>query len=229
MRIMFVVAALRYGGAERVISILSKEMIASGNEVGIYLTYPSTESVYSLDPNVQIFSAKQGRSNLDLLKDIRKTVKTYNPDVVVPFMVHQCIYTVFALFGTKYPVVVCERNDPNAFRESGFLRLLIRDVSFFVAKGAVFQSYGARNCFCKSIQKKSAVILNPLDLDSMPMPYEGDRDNRIVTVGRLSKQKNHELLIRAFSNICLEFPDITLEIYGEGPDLNKLQSLTREN
>lgn len=228
MRIMFVVATLRYGGAERVVSILSKELIASGNEVGIYLTSPFTESAYSLDSNVNIFASQRVRKKLGLLKHIRRTVKKYNPDVVVPFMVYQYIYTALALLGTKYPVVVCERNDPNAFRDSGFFRLLARDLSFLVSKGAVFQSYGARNCFCKSIQNKSVVILNPLDINTMPIPFEGERENRIVTVGRLTKQKNHTLLIRAFSNVSLEFPNIILEIYGDGPDLEELQSLTRD-
>ena len=42
------------------------------------------------------------------------------------------------------------------------------------------------------------------------------RNNKIVAVGRLLPEKNHHLLIEAFSDIIVEYPEHELFIYGDG-------------
>src|SRR5690606_25828284 len=45
----------------------------------------------------------------------------------------------------------------------------------------------------------------------------------IVSVGRLHPQKNHELLIEAFSRLEKRYPEWRVEIYGEGEHRQELQ------
>jgi glycosyltransferase involved in cell wall biosynthesis len=40
---------------------------------------------------------------------------------------------------------------------------------------------------------------------------------KVITAGRLTAQKNHHSLIKAFSRVVKSHPDWTLDIYGEGP------------
>ena len=230
MRILFIAASMSYGGAERVISLLSNELSARGHEVAIYVTKPTTQSVYPLDSSVKLCSEKKIGSMTDVLKNIRIFVKKFDPDVVVPFMTYQCIYTMLALAFTKYPVVVCERNDPHLVDgvRPGKLHYILRDIAFQMSKGAVFQTDGAKEYFPSSIQKKSTVILNPLCEKDLLDVYEGERENRIVNVGRLSKQKNQALLISAFSDIAQDFPEMVLEIYGDGEEKEYLQRLASD-
>lgn len=47
----------------------------------------------------------------------------------------------------------------------------------------------------------------------------------IATIGRLSKEKGHELLIKAFSDFQNVFADARLLILGEGPERGKLEGL----
>ncbi len=226
MKILFVTSSMGFGGAERVISVLSSELAHRGHEVGIYMTKGTKECVYPLDDAVKLYSEDKLGSMSDVIKSIRKFVKKYDPDIVVPFMTYQCIYTSFALAFSKYPVVVCERNDPKNIdgKNTGRLRFVIRDVAFAMAKGAVFQTDGAKACFSKKIQKKSRVILNPINSSALVDIYEGQRENRIVNVGRLTKQKNQSMLISAFAKIKDEFPDLTLEIYGDGGLADELKA-----
>jgi len=227
MRILFVASCLGFGGAERVISILSKGFVSKGHEVGIYLTNPDSVSAYVIDSRVTIFSCKtQGKFNL--LKDLRKNVKDYDPDIVVPFLTYQCIYTVFALLGTKYPVVVCERSDPYVIHNNSKIRFIARDISFWLANGAVFQTEGARDYFHKSVAKKSCVIYNPIDISSLPSEYSQERTDRIVTVGRLTKYKNQVMLISAFAKIKDEFPTTVLEFYGDGDEKDNLVECSKQ-
>ena len=49
---------------------------------------------------------------------------------------------------------------------------------------------------------------------------------RILFVGRLVSRKGVDLLLRAFSELHLEFPGARLDIVGDGPEMNSLRSLT---
>ena len=52
--------------------------------------------------------------------------------------------------------------------------------------------------------------------------------HNVVTVGRLSPQKNQALLITAFTKIAHDFPNENLISYGEGELRNDLEDLARE-
>ena len=230
MKILFVASAMGFGGAERVISVISSELARRGHEVGIYLTKATKECVYPLDERVRLYSEDKLGSMSQVILSIRRFVKKHDPDVVVPFMTYQCIYTAFALAFTKYPVIVCERNDPNSIdgKAAGKLSFLMRDAAFKMAEGAVFQTTGAREYFPRKIQKKSTVIMNPINPSALLELHVGDRENRIVNVGRLTAQKNQKMLIRSFALIKDKYPDVNLEIYGDGELADELKSLSVE-
>lgn len=74
--------------------------------------------------------------------------------------------------------------------------------------------------------KKSIVIANPLsEMQNMPTEiFSGFREKKIVSVGRLNKQKNHSLLIDAFADIVNDYPEYKLVIWGEGDEREKLEN-----
>ena len=50
----------------------------------------------------------------------------------------------------------------------------------------------------------------------------------VLSVGNLIPTKGHEILIRAIASLVVEFPAITLEIIGDGPERSRLQALAVE-
>ena len=50
----------------------------------------------------------------------------------------------------------------------------------------------------------------------------------ILSIGRLTKQKNFLLLVKAFKEIKKKFPNLKLIILGEGEERNKIENLIRE-
>ena len=79
-----------------------------------------------------------------------------------------------------------------------------------------------KHFFPAKIQKKSIVIPNPVGTD-IPKPYEGERKKWVVSVARLNPQKNHKLLIDAFADFEMEYPDYELHIFGIGELEGKLR------
>ena len=51
------------------------------------------------------------------------------------------------------------------------------------------------------------------------------KTNYVLSIGRLTKQKNYPLLINAFKEIIKKYPDLKLIILGEGEDRKKLEKL----
>ena len=83
--------------------------------------------------------------------------------------------------------------------------------------GIVIKNTRNKLYFNKSIQKKSVVIYNPVEMDD----YKGkalmtSKKKRIVTIGRTIPQKNQRILIEAFSGVKKKYNDYTLTIYGKG-------------
>ena len=86
---------------------------------------------------------------------------------------------------------------------------------------------------------KFKVIHNGIDLDEIAVLrkrcsdpgvlFEAPRSGKMVlNVARLTRQKNHENLIRAFGQFALEHKDYYLVILGEGAQLDKLAKLVEE-
>ena len=71
------------------------------------------------------------------------------------------------------------------------------------------------------------MIPNPVYIGDL-QPYEGERDKKIVAVGRLEPQKNHKLLLRAFAEFAATHKEYVLEIYGKGELEEELKALARE-
>jgi len=213
MHILFIIPSLGFGGAERVVSNLANEFIKE-NDVSIVLTSGNAKSVYSLDERINLFTSSGGGA-IKIWSSVRKICKQIKPDVAIAFMTGVGIMSAIFLAGTGIPVIVSERNDPSNDSVGSSMVKLLGKISPMFTTGYVFQSEGARDYYPKYIQKKSCIILNPMNVEKIP---ERDRkmvDNRIVTVGRLHSQKNHRMLINAFAKSKIS-GQYTLHIYGDG-------------
>jgi len=151
----------------------------------------------------------------------------WKPDVLLCFYNDLCALCAAAIRGMGIRSVYSERNDPkrtNQRKIDKIYRKIVERRSDLV----VFQSNGAKRCYPERVQKKSCVILNPMNTEGFPVHDFEKEDHMIVSVGRLEPQKNQKLLIRAFSQIKDEFPDHQLVIYGVGSLKDELTAQIRE-
>ena len=219
MHIAIVTTHLTAGGAERVIAQLLNEWCKSGVKCSLILLNKK-ELFYSIPSEVDLYEIGKlhKKHYIDKLKKyarVRKLIKEIKPDVVLSMPEEIGIYVIGALLGTKYPVVVSERNNPWVMPDKKATRIL-RKLLYPFADGFIFQTKQAASFFSKKIQKKGIVLPNPLDLSRIPERYEGEREKTIVGAGRLFPQKNFKLLIDAFAKFYETHTSYKLVIYGEG-------------
>ena len=82
--------------------------------------------------------------------------------------------------------------------------------------------------------KKLKLLYDPiLKVNSINVKKREKIENRllendyILSIGRLTKQKNFSLLISAFKEIIIKYPNLKLVILGEGEDRKKLEKLIK--
>lgn len=231
-KLLFHINSMGKGGAERVVSVLSEMFAGDGYEVVIVTLwrakeeYPLAEGIRRINLGDDGKLEKAGRIRLAVgrLWTLRTLIRKEDPDLVISFCNKANFRCSYCMLGMKIPLLVSVRNDPRIDyfpHKNGVSRMERR------ASGCVFQTKDALACFDEKFQKKSRVIWNPIDekyLIDKEKPVK--QAKYLVTVGRLSAQKNQLLLLKAFSLIRKELPEYQLRIYGEESERGVKKMLT---
>lgn len=230
MKLLFYINAIHHGGAERVMVNLTKDFAEAGYETVLVTSFTDTWE-YPVDSRVKRISLSEEipkgflKRNYFLVKRLRAVIKEEKPDSVVSFMAEPNFRMLLATVGIKCRKIVSIRNDPDREYPNRLFRFLAKTL-YRRADGVVFQTEDAKHWFPKSIQKKSEIIMNQVDSVFFSTALADERHD-IVTTGRLTSQKNHKLLIQAYSLIANEI-DEDLVIYGDGELREELETLIAE-
>lgn len=225
-RIVFFIGGLSGGGAERVTCNLANYFLGRGYNVDV-ITMSDEPAGYCLDKSVQriILLKKNERKNKicdNLLRNkrLKKYVKD-NQDVSC-YIVMLPI-TIFMLARlkkyTKSKVIMAERCNPGTYNLA--VRMMMRHASKR-CNGIVVQTKEIGDWY--SGVRKKYIIPNAINED-VALPERTKNEKRIVAVGRLTKQKNYPMMIKAFSEFNKKRPDYILEIYGQGAEEKKIRKM----
>ena len=217
-KVIFALPNMSSGGAERVVSILANNMSRKNISVEIWLYYGFSLH-YPLDSSVRI--AFLDLSNLSTVNRIsaihnrlRDEKKTKERIVFVPFLSAILKVSVIANLGIGIPLVACERNNPYIHGSKLHQRLWAQ-IPFLRADHCVFQTPDARAYYSLVSDNKCSVITNPIPKSSYS--WNGSASpQKLISVCRLHRQKNLPMTIDVIDRLKDVFPDIHLDIYGDG-------------
>lgn len=232
MHVAIFTMSMTKGGTERVISNLCNEYLIKKYEVSI-VTYLKYSSEYQLDERIQTFSLDAGRSESRLGKILEiitagekyaKLMQGIKADIILAFLPRPCLLACIMYKKTGIPLIGSYRSNPEYDMSNPMTSFLVR-MLYNRADGFVFQTSQARDFFYKKLRRKSKIIMNPVNKKSVREPYKGERSKRIVSVGRITEEKNYPLLIRAFASLDKAFEEYTLWIYGKHDDSLRIKEL----
>jgi len=223
--------SLSSGGAERVLSILSKPFANSYDKVE-YIMWYDNPVFYQIDKRVQIVSIEKEIGSKNTLKKMmwfRSYIRKQNPDLILAFSAPFNMLTLTSLLGTKHRVIACERVDPRSFRWGKHLEIL-RNLLYKTAYGILVQTQFCKDYFTGKLYDKAEVIFNPVLLpkEMVGVAINHAKEHIVVSAARLAPQKKQDMLIKVFTKFHECHPDYKLVIYGEGPEREKLQALVEE-
>ena len=215
-KIIFFLPNLSSGGAERVVSILSRELSKRDYDVSIAVLNDNNRA-YAIEEKVSV-NIFGGHGTLGKIKrtiKLNKFLKQQGRCVVFAFHPVCLKYAIAASTGTKCSVVACERNDPYSLyqtpNEAARIKRLYRKAAY-----AVFQTEDARNFYGVDLEGKSRIIINPI----LPpkTTWKGNiNKHRIVSVCRLEKQKNLFMAIDAMKSLKDDYKiAFSYDVFGRG-------------
>lgn len=228
MKILILQGGFDSGGAEKNVALLAADRIARGDDVavagmymplgGSFFPYPGKVRLYVMTP---IPECSGIRLHLRRLRWLSTLIRYEKPDLVVSFLIKINVLAAIAARRNHTPVILCERNNPHR-QASPFWRLAHRH-ALRGASAIVMQTERARAALPARLRDRSAVIHNPCPvIDFTPEP--GSDRCRITAVGRLVPQKGFDMLIDAFALVARDAREVTLTIFGEGPERTALEA-----
>lgn len=248
MRITLIVASLKLGGTERVVSFLASGLVKRGHGVTLLTKQDKDRDFYPLDDRVKRRHSATVADSESLdnrsrtiyqrfvsayrrFQQFRGELRDTSPDIVLSFSNHMNVLTLLASCGLGLPVVVSERNNPRA-KPMRFPHSLFRRLLYPRARGFVSPSADLVKMFPYMRAVRTYVIPNPVasiaprnrSPDELGLRADGPR---IFTMGRFAPQKGFDILLKAFSILASRFPMAELVILGDGELREELSALAR--
>lgn len=216
-KVLLVIPSLQPGGMERVMAELAGYFVRRGDLEVHLLLYGRTRTIFYSVPDVvkvhlPSFPFDDSRriwSTLKSLWFVRTKTREIHPDTVLSFGEYWNSFVLLATFGLGYPVYVSDRCQPD--KPLGYLHDRLRRWLYPRATGVIAQTEKAKSIFRSAYRHSNMrVIGNPVR--SMGMPFPRQRQNVVLSVGRLIDTKHHDRLIEMFAT--LRMPGWKLVIVG---------------
>lgn len=234
MKVITVITQMEGGGAQNASIRMAQELRKRGHQAETCFLYVK-RGVYSGYDHVKVMSPTAPRGPLDYLRIFASFVgyvRSERPDAIIGFTYYANIFGAVAglLAGVKLRVA-SQRNPSWTYPRAG--RVLDRIVGSLggytgniAVSRAVLDSFAA---YPASYLKKMTVVHNGIPHREATLPRIEARkryglplhDKLLVTTGRLSFQKNHEVLLRAIAGL----PEVHLAIAGGGELEEELRRL----
>ena len=223
------------GGVERMAIAMMNELCVRGHTIELLSWDRShAETYYPLDKRVVWHRLDMGdamkkagwRLRIRRQLAIRCLLAQSRPDVIIAFQQGPFLAVAVAALGLGIPVIAAERNAPQRFDHlrAGKRRRFIFQ-TFRLADRITVQMDDYIEGYPRYLRKRIVSIPNPVRPAlalAKPAGQSGET-KRLLSVGRLSYQKNQTVLIEAFAQLADQLPDWHLILVGDGEDELKLK------
>ncbi len=170
------------------------------------------------------------RSSLILYKLMLKLKK----DDTLCFSMQSHFFPVLLSIFFNFKVTIRVSEDPcGAYKNAdnkifALLVTLSKIITYNFAHKIITNAQKSKDCVKNFVikKKKVKILYNPT-INNLSKSNNAKRKNYILNVGRLCKQKNQKLVIKAFSIFIKTNKDYKLYLCGDGPDKKKLEDYVK--
>ncbi|MBK6963940.1 MAG: glycosyltransferase [Bacteroidales bacterium] len=231
-KLCLLISTLGPGGMQKAMTVLARYFSEKEDvEVHLVLYGISKEIFFELPSDIRVhkpdFTFDNKARFLNTIKTllyIRKEVKHIQPDAILSFGEYWNSFVLLSLFGIPFPVYISDRCQPD--KSLGVLHDWLRKILYPRAKGIITQTTAAREIYQRMISHPDITVIgNPIQRNNH-MISEEDRENIVLSVGRLIPSKHHDTLIDIFLKI--NQPDWKLVIVGGDVAYSDRMSLLKE-
>ena len=245
MRIALLVPTLVIGGVERVFANLANGLLHQGAEVDLVVGSAGGEMSAILQPGINTFDLRSKRMLLSVPR-LAGYLRARNPEALIAAMTHSSAVAVLARAASdsRVKIIATEHNTMSKIVENTrglkyrlmplWSRWALRSADHIVAvSSGVADDIAVRTGIPRS---RFQIIYNPVVSDSLyqagqqPVEHPWLQPGEppvVLAVGRLDKQKDFPMLVRAF-RLVRDAKMARLLILGEGPDRSRIKGTIGE-
>ncbi len=234
MRIAIVVGGLPFGGIENLVYDVGCELERRKVDFKIVNISGTGEKLNEFFekklPVVNLFNNKKvlKTHKISTAKKLRQWLDLYKPDIVHSMHFSADYFSRIASIGRNWKVITHIHNiklEKRWERKVANKILSYRTDLFLSVSNDVYEMVQKRHNLAK---RPNMVLYNAINTKKFKGIDFSKKEDVIVCVGRLFKQKNYDIAIRAFSLIRDEFPSYRLWIVGNGKERDNLERLSRQ-
>lgn len=236
-RVAFVINSLEGGGAERAFCKVLDGICKLEPSIEAHLVLlDTTADAYFPETDVRVHRLNaKGRfwKSVSLLKAALQQIR---PQVTLSFLSRANCACVLTARQVGHRALISERVSPSSHLGSGLRGAFLRAVTRLIYSRAdliIAVSQGVKFDLIENLKAPSdrvEVIYNPIDAENIRFlsqlpPACRLPDHYIVSMGRLTRNKNFDLLVRSFARSSTT---LDLVILGDGAERQSLQRLAEE-
>lgn len=221
MRILHILNTSSFSGAENVVC----QIIKMFEQSDIEMAYCSQDG--EIRDVLQSLNIKFYPINEMSKCEINRVIDLYQPDII---HAHDMRASYYSSKNTKkVPVVSHIHNNAYDSRILSkksvaflFASLKIKHI-FWVSSESLAQFY-----FSKFVRKKSSILYNVIDINSLYQKMSKDQNSYnydVIFLGRLAEEKDPLRLIDVFEKVKKEIPEVRMAIVGDGALKNEMKEL----
>ena len=231
-KLAFYIGSLNKGGAERVFVNLAEYFQNKGYQI-VMVTQYRKEDEYVLAEGIRRVisdippeetTGSRAVNFYRRMSRLHRIWKKERPDLVLSCVGKNNFMAVVTTMFTKTKPVVSVVGEAKEEYPNRLMKALA-NLLFPFASGVILQTERSKSFFSQRVSRTSVILPNSLNPLFIRERFRGEREKRIVSVGRLDANKNHEMMIRAFAGLAGRYREYTLTIYGEGELREHLQKL----
>ncbi len=221
--ILFLIESLRDGGSEKSISNIATQISKKHNVILVVADNKNKDYTFNGKIiEIKEFKSKNKLKRLVGIKKLKKIKKDNNIDISISYLTAYNLYNVLSKYKDK--IYISIRNHLSTKKEGTIARI-----------STIYSNKKADKIICcsnsvqtdqitnfKANYNKTIIIENYIEKQNIK---DIKKDNTIITIGRLTKHKNQELIIKSMKRVIKKIPNAKLLILGRGKEKNYLEEL----
>lgn len=223
-KIICFIDSLGAGGAQRQIVGLANQLHMAGYDVQMLVYHDLSFFQSSLDGSIKLQILPES-SNIKRICNAYRHIKHEKPDWVISFLESPSIIScIVKVFYPHFKLIVSERNTTQHIGGAERIRFFLYRWADYIVPNSYSQEKFIKELFPK-LSEKTITITNCIDTDIFKPQISNSETTDgtvtdILTVGRITEQKNVIRYIKAIKIIIDRGYNIKADWYGKYQDIN---------
>ena len=231
VKIAICVPTTSLGGAETMAAQLAKALNKDLFDVSFITNHSLSKTrvldIVTSDRNIKIYSLNEDAGmSLRARKKMMRILKQIKPDVIHTHL-HSYPYVMIYAIKHHIPIIHTMHNMP-IFESKKLGRIILK----FLFKHKFAIPVGISNIISEQIKGlyhvPSYTIYNPVDVSKFDIKKDKQKQFTFITIGRMSEQKNQQLLLKSFRILVNNYKNVKLIFVGDGVLKDDLLKLTND-